>query len=421
VEHKERIVVSVLMSVFAPMLVSVFACANPGMPPGGPERHTPPVVTSITPDTNATHVTPHDVRITFDEVISERPSGTATKLGDLVLVSPRTGDVNVDWHRDNITIRPDKGWRANTTYTVTMLPGVVDLRGNIRKEGVHLTFSTGDSIVHSAIRGVVFDWLNGRPVVNAVVEAVPVADSSAIYFAVADSLGRFSIRAPGATQYTVRASANTTQDHIFDSRMAYDSVHVALNDSAVIELLTFVHDSLGPRLTSVQVMDSVTLRASFGAPIDPKTPLDTAQFTLLASDSSHVPILAVRAANQDTTQDTTRLGNVSRTDTMRADTTHLPPRDTLTVMTKPSKPLLIQNVIITLGTPLRPKSEYRLETRNLRGPNGVALSSDQTFTTPEPPPQTPADTTHNAGNARTHRPQANTTSKPQLNTSRPRS
>jgi hypothetical protein len=412
------------------------------MPPGGPERHTPPVVTRITPDTNATHVTPHDVKITFDEVISERPSGNASKLGDLVLVSPRTGDVNVDWHRDNITIRPDKGWRANTTYTVSVLPGIVDLRGNIRKEGVNLTFSTGDSIVHSAIRGVVFDWLTGRPVVNAVVEAVPVTDSSAIYFAVADSLGRFSIRAPGATQYTVRASANTTQDHVFDNRMAYDSVHVALTDSAVVELLTFVHDSLGPRLTNVQVVDSVTLSASFGAPIDPEAPLDTAQFTLLASDSSRVPILAVRAANQDTTRDTTHLGNVVRADTMRADTTradtvrvdttradtthadtahadttHLPSRDTLVTMTKPSKPLLIRNVIITLGTPLHPKSEYRLETRNLRGPNGVALSSDQTFTTPAPPPPPSSDTTHGA----TRKPQSNAARKPQLDTLRPRS
>ena len=115
----------------AMLAAALGACASPGVPPGGPERHTPPMITRIDPDTNTVNVRGSEFIIHFDEVINERPAAAPT-LGDLVLVSPRDGEPDVSWHRNAISIHPRKGWRPNTPYTVTLLPGVSDLRGNVR-------------------------------------------------------------------------------------------------------------------------------------------------------------------------------------------------------------------------------------------------------------------------------------------------
>ncbi|HET7458436.1 MAG TPA: hypothetical protein VFJ74_12370, partial [Gemmatimonadaceae bacterium] len=78
---------------------------------------------------------------------------------------------------------------------------------------------------------------------------------------------------------------------------AWDSVRVSLADSARVELLTFVHDTLGPRIASVSASDSVTLRVAFDNPLTPAVRPDSATYVLRAADSSVVPIMFVRAAS----------------------------------------------------------------------------------------------------------------------------
>jgi hypothetical protein len=86
------------------------ACASVARPPGGPERHTPPEIISISVDTNATNVTATTIDIGFDEVVAEHPATAGSSLQggptleNVVLVSPRTGPTKVSWHRSHITI-----------------------------------------------------------------------------------------------------------------------------------------------------------------------------------------------------------------------------------------------------------------------------------------------------------------------------
>jgi len=103
-------------------------------------------------------------------VVTERPQGV-TNLGDLFVVSPRQGAPNVSWHREEISVKPRKGWLPNTTYTVTMLPGIADLRGNVRNTGAATFFSTGPAIDNGAIVGSVYDLVTGATVAGALVEA----------------------------------------------------------------------------------------------------------------------------------------------------------------------------------------------------------------------------------------------------------
>jgi len=130
-------------------------CASPGIPPGGPPDVAAPELVKITPDTGSVGVKPKDVVFQFDEVVAERP-GAAT-LSDLFLISPRDGVPDASWHRSAIAVKPSRGWRANTPYTVIMMKGVADLRGNIRKTGATTFFSTGPTIPRTRITGTVFD------------------------------------------------------------------------------------------------------------------------------------------------------------------------------------------------------------------------------------------------------------------------
>src|SRR6266487_636384 len=127
------------------------SCASPGMPPGGPVDTTAPLVIGIAPDSGTVNAKPGAVVFKFDETVAERPSGVPT-LADLFLISPRDGVPNVAWHRSTVDVKPSHGFRPNTVYTITLLAGITDLRGNVRNTGKMIVFSTGPQIPASRLR-----------------------------------------------------------------------------------------------------------------------------------------------------------------------------------------------------------------------------------------------------------------------------
>jgi hypothetical protein len=346
--------------------------------------------------------------VQFDGVISERPSGQATTLADLVLVSPRDGQPNVDWHRDHITIRPRHGWRANTAYTVTILPGIADLHGNIANTTTRVMFSTGRTIPATTLSGTVFDWLQGTPLINASVEAIAHPDTTLVYVGTTDSTGRFSLQGLAPGSYLVRAYDDQSHNHALDSREPFDSVTVALTTTSWNEFLTFTHDSTGPQLGNVTLQDSVTLHAVFDTPLDPSKTLDVASFTLTAADSSRVAITAVAPLRQDTTRSS---GTLRPIDSTGVPGVPIPPKpapnqpvappnnpapqrnnplapgnNPAAQAPRPSKPLLYRDILITVAKPLPAKATFVLHAVNMRSPLGKTATSSRTFTTPAPPP-----------------------------------
>ena len=296
------------------LALSIGGCASQGAPPGGPPDAQAPKLVRIIPDTGAVNVRPPAVVFQFDEVVSERPQG-AQSLDGMFLISPRDGAPDVAWHRDNITVRPQRGFHANTVYTITMLPGIADLRSNVRKEGATAVFSTGPTMPATTVRGIVFDWVKGEVVPRAFVEAIvpdttPVDTSarrtkeerrrarrdSVVYVTTSDSSGRFAFSHLPAGPYVVRGFVDANNNRALDPREAWDTIRVSLADSARVELLAFVHDTAGPRIASVEQTDSVTLRVAFDNPLSPAIRPESATFVLRAADSSVVPIAFVRAA-----------------------------------------------------------------------------------------------------------------------------
>ncbi len=364
--------------------VALLACASQGDPPGGPPDAAAPVLIGIVPESGAVNVRPERVEFRFDEVVSERPSG-ATSLEQMVLISPSDGLPRVDWRRRSIAVRPRRDWRANAVYTVTLLPGISDLRGNVMRTGASVIFSTGAAIPDTRIAGILYDWVAGSAARLGAVEAIALPDSI-VYVARTDSAGRFALAHLPPGSYVLRAWLDANNNRDLDPREAYDSASVVLRDTASLTLFAFVHDTLPPRINTVQVVDSMTLRVELNQPLDPEQPLDTTRFRLTASDSS---ALALRAVFTADSFDRAQADSIARADTTRrAPPRQAPaaPRDSVVL----PRPVPVSRFVVVTALPLQPEASYRLiavEARNLMGRAGT---SARVFTTPR---RAPADTT----------------------------
>jgi hypothetical protein len=363
---------------------ALLACASQGEPPGGPPDPTPPVLVGIVPESGAVNVRPDRVEFRFDEVVSEQPAG-ATSLEQIVLISPSDGLPRVDWRRRSIAVRPRRDWQQNAVYTVTLLPGIADVRGNVMRTSASVIFATGPTIPATRVAGTLYDWVAGTVARAGAVEAIALPDSI-VYVARTDTSGRFVLAhlPPGA--YALRAWIDANNNRDLDPREAYDSASIALRDTASLTLLAFVHDTLPPRINTVQAVDSMTLRVELNQPLDPDQTVDTTRFRLTAPDSSAIPLRAVLSADA---WERARSDSLAQADTTRrAPARPAPParRDSVVL----PRPVPVSRFVVLTAAPLQPETTYRLiavEARNLLGRTGT---SARVFTTPR---RAPADTT----------------------------
>ncbi|MGK2933944.1 MAG: Ig-like domain-containing protein [Gemmatimonadaceae bacterium] len=352
----------------AAVAAAAVGCASPAMPPGGPPDVEAPHLVGIAPDSGRVSVSPRSVVFRFNEVVSETPPGAIT-LANLFVISPQHGMPVVSWQRDEIAVRPRRGWRPNTVYSVTMLPGLADLRGNVRREGATTLFATGPVIPATAITGVLYNWAAGAPVAAGLVQAI-TADST-IYLAFSDSAGEFTLRhlPPGA--YEVKGVVDGNRNRSLDPREAWDTVTVALTDTARVELYTFVHDSIGPRVQAVSAADSVTLRVTFDVPVDARVPLSPGWITVLGPDSIPLPVSSVALPESAPPDTAAAAPGVERPTAM--------PR---------ARPY--SQVVVTLAAPLQPGATYTVAANGFPGLLGRVASSSRTITIPAAAPTPPA-------------------------------
>jgi Big-like domain-containing protein len=381
-------------------------CASPGMPPGGPPDVAAPELVSVTPDTGSVGVKPKEVVFRFDEVVAERPAA-ATTLSELFLISPRDGVPDASWHRSAIAVKPSKGWRANTPYTVIMMKGVADLRGNVRNTGASTFFSTGTTIPRTRISGTVFDWVSGSPAAGALIESFVWPDSLHPYVALADSVGGFVIEHVVPARYTVRAYLDRNKNLGIDPSEPWDSLGVTLSDSVRTTLVIFQHDTVPPRIRDVRVLDSLRLTVSFDKPVDPTQPLAVANFAVVAADSSRVPIVSAGPATKDTTSQVnppsganpaaaanppTAPNPVTRGNPPLRGRAPTPTRRDTSLVAIPvmPRPLPISEVVIKLQRSLTPKLVYHVRAIGIRGLTGRVGDSEHSYIAPAPAPPLPA-------------------------------
>jgi len=372
---------------------AALGCASASPPPGGPEDHAPPRLVRVTPDTNALNVTASNVTFYFDETINDRGSG-AQELARRFLISPADGDVRVSWHRSRIDVRPHDGFRPNTAYSVSMLPGLSDLRGNTLKSGATVVFSTGPTIPTGSITGTVFDWAAERPAPLALLQAM--TPDSTFYLAQSDSLGNFAVKPLPPGRYLVRAIIDANSNHALDRNEAFDSLTVVVPLASPIELRTALRDTIAPRIATVTSSDSLSLRVTFDRPLDPTQHFTVDQFVLAGDDSVPIPLVQVVTPPQEAER--TRARQQATADSMRRVDSlagkPLPPlprtpAPAAKAPRKPSVPAPFTTLLLETPKPLTPNTRYRLKARGMRGINGLQQESERSFTTPKPPPPPP--------------------------------
>jgi hypothetical protein len=378
------------------------------MPPGGPVDRAPPTLVRVTPDTGTLNARVREVQFRFDKVVSERPRG-AQSLEQIVVVSPSDGQVILDWRREVLAVRPRRGWRANTAYTVTILPGLSDLHGNATTKPLHTEFSTGSVMPRAVVRGVVFDWVGQRPASGARIEAMHGPDTVLKFIAAADSAGRFTLPGMPSGALLVRAFVDQNGNRALDSLELWDSTSVALADSARREFYVFAHSSVGPR-PQVVASDSVTLRVRFDRPVAPSPRLDSSSFDVWrASDSARTIVRRALpapaydsltesrkrfAADSASRADTTATGRAARA---RADSAREAAvrdsvsraqveairalRDTVRrePPPKPTRPAPVSEYVLELATPLVSGARMWLEAHNAAGLSGAVRAGPVTF------------------------------------------
>lgn len=368
-----------------------------GSPPGGPQRTEPPVIVSVTPDSGAVDVRAENVVFEFDAVVSDRPTGQAATLENMFVISPRDGRPRVSWERDRIEVRPRRGFRPNTAYSVTLLPGIADLRGNVTTSSRTIVFSTGPSIPPFAVHGRVFDWMNERVAPNAVLEVIRRPDSLH-YVGAADSTGQFSVGPLTEGRYTVRAIIDANSNRALDPTESWDSLSIVVQGtSPFLELLAAPRDTIGPRMLTVTVQDSITLRASFDRPLDPAMPLAPGLFRVVSADSIRLGIARILTRAQlDTAvraDSAARADTAVRPDTVaRPDTPARPDTVPSVVVPKPSRPAPVRDVAIRLDSTsrLQPGATYRITAIDVRGLLGAIRTSDRVITVPKARPDSTA-------------------------------
>jgi hypothetical protein len=329
--------------------LGTYACASPGVPPGGPKDVDAPQIIGTAPDSGRTGILPRNVVFRFDEVVSERPAGSPT-LEALFMISPRDGAPSVDWNRDEVAVRPRRGWRRNITYTVSPLPGVTDLRGNVRNTGKTLVFATGPTLATGRISGRVFNWIAGTPSPRALVEARAVSDTSLVFVTLADSSGAYLFHNVAPATYRLRGIIDENKNGGLDVREPWDTATVVLADSTGRELLAFLHDSIPARIANVVLRDSVTLEVLLDSPVDPTQQLSAANVTVTASDSTRIPTVSV----------------------MR------PPGDTSGAQgVRPSRPPPARSILVKLGRPITVAGDLRVRAIDLRGLTSAPATSER--------------------------------------------
>ncbi len=405
-------------------VAAALGCANIEPPPGGPPDQSPPFLVRTVPESLG--VFPEfdgRVEFVFNEVVAEGQSpnlglGSGT-LERLIVLSPTDRVPKISWRHDRVTVKPREGWQPNRVYRVELLPGITDVERNRSDASAVVTFATGGDLPRDTLSGTVIDWVAGRPMTRGLVLATLMPDSLT-YRAFTDSAGRFTIGPLPHGDYQVYGVVDRNNNTRLDRRESFDSLTIARGTSDVGSLWAIPHDTVGPRVGSIAIVDSLTVAITFNQHLDPYQRVDSSAVrVVLLPDSLPVPALSLlpqpehdslypRIVPADTIQAADSVAapdSLPRADSAQADTLGLggpvvdpgkgiAAADTALQSLLDERPTLFDRLILRLSAPLVPDGRYFLTTIGIRNVNGIEGESGGAgfvVPLPAPPPEPVVD------------------------------
>ena len=211
-----------LLSSFL-FILFLAACASQSMPTGGLKDITPPTLISSYPNNQSINFNGDMIILEFDEDI------TTVKLQEELQISPFIdGTYKSTVKRNRLTLKFDKPFAENTTYTFSFGEGVVDFNEKNIPKNIKLAFSTGNKIDSLLITGVVTSLVEGKKLESAMVglyayndieaDSFDVTNRRPLYFSLTDSMGRYAIENIKSGKYKVYALAEPKdkRDYVYN-------------------------------------------------------------------------------------------------------------------------------------------------------------------------------------------------------------
>lgn len=146
------------------MTAVLAACAEEGLPPGGPEDKTPPKVVATVPAQDSAGVAAtSDIRVTFSEDMSK------TRLERLLVFSPEVRIGSVGWDGRTLIVHPQGGLNPDTTYVVRLREGFRDHHNVMNESGYRWAFATSAHVDSGTVSGTIY--FRRVPTADGVVDA----------------------------------------------------------------------------------------------------------------------------------------------------------------------------------------------------------------------------------------------------------
>jgi hypothetical protein len=387
------------------VLLLVGACAQSTAPTGGPVPEVPPAVISVTPDTFEVR-SPFGgpVRIEFERRLSERPTGGS--LRDAVIVSPRTGTVDVSVTRTGLSIDMEGGFREETIYRITLLPRFQDRFQNRFQETLDFYFSTGPDFEPNVLAGILVDRLTLQEVPEARVDARQLPDGPT-HSTVSDSTGVFAFSYLPSGRYSLTAYEDLNRNREPDFAEPQDAIDVELvrGDTLILtDLALLAPDTTAAVVTGATALDSISVEVTFDDHLDPAESLDDVVARLEREEGGEVPEVveilhrwewdrreearmreeAADPAEEDPDADDPDDPDVDDPEVDAVDL-DAPPG----IQAELDDPILPdQAIVLLLSGALEPGEVYRVELSQIRNLHGIpGGGGDAEFEGPEPEPE----------------------------------
>lgn len=262
----------------------------------------------------------------FSERISEQASGGT--LEDAVVISPPTGEVEVEHSRDALEVSLVGGFEAGRVYRVTLRTVVRDMFGNTLQRPFELVFSTGPAFHPNAVAGLVEDRITGEAVSGARVNAMPLEPGpegdTLTYTSVTDEEGIFTLRYLPAGEYALTAFEDRNRDRRpdpFETR-GEDTVRLrGPSDTVLVTVPILAADTTPAGIAEAEVIDSASLRIATDDHLDPARSLDGVRVSVSRPDGEAPAVDSLLHAHEWTA----RRERLDSAAAARADTA---PRDT---------------------------------------------------------------------------------------------
>ncbi len=261
-----------VLAILSPVLAGLQSCAHVASPPGGPPDSIPPLLVLVEPDSFSV-VTDFRgnrgmVRFEFNEPISERSIPGSAMMYPFDL-RPHTNKGKYD-----LKVRPRIGWVEDRIYHIRVEPVIQDYFNNRIERPILFVFSTGTPIPFNAVTGTVSDRITGQILPGGRIDLVHLPDTLR-YGGIADSVGDFSVATLPEGEYLAIGYDDVNNNRRADAFDRSDTLPVTLGsvDTLVLEFQVFQHDTAGPVLSQVDVVDSTTLMLGFDGYLDPDAPI----------------------------------------------------------------------------------------------------------------------------------------------------